>query len=186
MMTMPSLLFTLLLSLFINTPVWANENSQIYAQTNQDHLLIDAQTTLPITPTMEEALRHGIPLEYTLTVKLSDPTRHFWENPMSKQVIRVRLSYDLLKQTYQLTNLTLQRVTNERDLVSSLHTLGRLQDLPLIALNQLETGHTYHIWIQVKLEPSALPNALRLATLFDEHWLHQTPPLNRYWTAPQL
>lgn len=183
---MLSLLPAFLLMTLFNGFVWANENTQIYTQINQDSLLINAQATLPITPTMEAALQHGIPLEYTLTVKLSDPDRHFWENPISKQVIRVRLSYDLLKQTYLLTNLTLQRVTNERDLMSSLHTLGRLQDLPLIALNKLETGHTYHIWIQVKLEPSALPNALRLATLFDEHWLHQTPPLNRYWTAPQL
>lgn len=184
-------LLTFMISLLCLTLIiWGNRlsaeevNHSIRLQSKDEHLLLDAQAILPMTSTMEDALMHGIPLEYSLEAKIIDADRPFWRNPVGQQKIRVRLSYDLLKQTYLLTNLTLHRVTSDRDLTRSLLSLGHLQDLPMVNANELEAGHTYHIWVVAKLEPTALPNALRLATLFDSQWLNQSPPLHRYWTAP--
>jgi hypothetical protein len=175
------------LTLLLISHVTAEEDSvnpNIRLQQQGQQLLLDAQAILPMTQMMESALMHGISLEYSLEASITDPSLAFWRNPIGQQKIRVRLSFDALKQTYLLTNLSLQRVTSDRDLARSLLSLGNLKDLPIVLNHPLETGKTYQISVIAKLERNALPNALRLASLFDEQWLSQSPTLHRYWTVP--
>lgn len=133
-------------------------------------LVVDGQITLGMTPTMEKALLHGIAVEYSIQVKLIDPERWFWQNTLASKKMRVRLSYDPLKQTYLLSNLTLSRLNTDRDLPRALSTLGSIQSLPLITVDQLTPNKAYALQLEVNLERDSLPNALRLSSLIDSEW----------------
>jgi hypothetical protein len=177
----------LIISLLLLTPASQAEelqSNQLVPNVQLDQLFINAQIALDLTPTMEEALAHGISLEYTIEISLRDPDQPFWRNPVNSKRTRVKVAYDSLKRTYLLTNLTLQRFSTDRDLKRTMNTLGNLQDIPLISLSQLQSGHTYQIRVQAQLERDALPNALRLSTLFDRDWRTDMGQYNRYWTAP--
>lgn len=133
-------------------------------------LVVDGQITLGMTPTMEKALLHGIAVEYSIQVTLIDPERWFWQNTLASKKMRVRLSYDPLKQTYLLSNLTLSRLNTDRDLPRALSTLGSIQSLPLTSIDQLSPNKVYALQLDVTLERDSLPNALRLSSLIDNEW----------------
>jgi len=156
--------------------------TQLQVSMVDDKLLVDGQIALGITPTMESALLHGIALEYNIDIKLDDPDRRFWQNPILLKRTRVKLSFDSLKQTYLLTNLSLQRFSTDRDLKRALMTLGAIQSLPLAQLNQLKANHVYHLRMRVQLERDSLPNALRLSSLIDAEWRVDMDWQNQQWT----
>jgi hypothetical protein len=145
-------------------------------------LVVDGQITLGMTPTMEKALLHGIAVEYSIQVKLIDPEQWFWQNTLASKKMRVRLSYDPLKQTYLLSNLTLSRLNTDRDLLRSLTTLGSIQSFPLIAVEKLQANKSYALKLEVSLERDSLPNALRLASLIDREWRVNLSGHPEHWT----
>jgi len=134
------------------------------------HLVVDGQISLGMTPTMEKALLHGIAIEYTIQVKIMDSAQWLWRNTLASRKMRVRLSYDPLKQTYLLSNLTLSRLNTDRDLPRALTTLGAIQSLPIISIQALEANKAYLLQLEVQLERESLPNALRLSSLIDSEW----------------
>lgn len=133
-------------------------------------LVVDGQITLGMTPTMQKALLSGIAIEYSIQVDLIDPDEWFWRNSLTTKKMRVRLSYDPLKQTYLLSNLTLSRLNTDRDLTRALSTLGSIQSFPLISADKLLANKAYALQLKVSLERESLPNALRLSSLLDSEW----------------
>lgn len=133
-------------------------------------LLVDGEVTLGMTPTMESALQHGIAITYYIDIGLTDPSEPFWRETISQQRMRLKIHYDSLKQTYLLTNLSLQRIGSDRDLHRALNTLGAIQSQPIIATNDLKPNHTYVLRVRVGLDRDSLPNALRLTSLIDPAW----------------
>jgi hypothetical protein len=176
---MTGLLLMLCLSVATAEPT---RTTQLQVSTVDDKLLVDGQIALGITPTMESALLHGIALEYNIDIKLDDPDRRFWQNPLLLKRTRVKLSFDSLKQTYLLTNLSLQRLSTDRDLKRALMTLGAIQSLPLAQLGQLQTHHPYQLRLRVHLERDSLPNALRLSSIIDPEWRVDMDWQSQTWT----
>lgn len=151
---------------------------------NDTHLLVDGQVSLGLTDTMLSALHHGIVLEYSIEVEVRDPQRSFWQNTLSRKRMLVKLQYDSLKETYLLTNLSLQRFGTDRDLTRALMTLGAIRSLPVAEKRLLKSGQTYELRLRVQLERDALPNALRLSSLFDPDWRIDMGWQTQLWTAP--
>ncbi len=157
-------------------------STQLQPSIINNELLVDGQVALGITPTMENALLHGISLEYNIDIKLDDPDRRFWQNPLLLKRTRIKLSFDGLKQLYLLTNLSLQHFSTDRDLKRALMTLGAIQSLPLAQLNQLKKGHTYRFMIRAQLERDSLPNALRITSIIDPEWRIDMDWQQQAWT----
>ena len=164
------LLSFLLMSL--SQALWADMTraTPLMPSIQAQQLVVDGQITLGMTATMEKALLHGIAIEYSIQVKLIDPDQWFWQNTLASKKMRVRLSYDPLKQTYLLSNLTLSRLNTDRDLSRALTTLGSIQSFPLIGIEKLQANKVYALQLEVSLERDSLPNALRLSSLLDSEW----------------
>ena len=167
--------YWLVLSMLLTTfsqALWADVTraTSLLPSIQGQQLVVDGQVTLGMTPTMEKALLHGIAIEYSIQVTLSDPNQWFWQNTLATKKMRVRLSYDPLKQTYLLSNLTLSRLNTDRDLSRALNTLGSIQSLPIITSPQLQAHKHYELQLNVTLERDSLPNALRLSSLIDSEW----------------
>lgn len=162
---------TFMLSAF-SQPLWAETTraSALTPSIQGQQLVVDGQVILGMTATMEKALLHGIAIEYSIEVKLIDPNEWFWQNSLARKKMRVRLSYDPFKQTYLLSNLSLSRLNTDRDLSRSLNTLGSIQSLPLVSIEQLRANKRYVLQLDVQLERDSLPNALRLSSLLDSEW----------------
>lgn len=165
------LVLSMLLTTF-NQALWAEVThaTPLIPSIQGQQLVVDGQVTLGMTPTMEKALLHGIAIEYSIQVTLIDPNQWFWKNTLATKKMRVRLSYDPLKQTYLLSNLTLSRLNTDKDLSRALNTLGSIRSLPIIATSQLQAHKHYELQLNVILERDSLPNALRLSSLIDSEW----------------
>lgn len=179
--------YGLLLSLLFMSaapPLWAEVTraTPLMPSIQGQQLVVDGQVTLGMTPTMEKALRHGIAVEYSIQVTLIDPEQWFWQNTLAIKKMRVRLSYDPLKQTYLLSNLTLSRLNTDRDLSRALTTLGSIQSFPLTSVEKLQANKSYALQLEVSLERDSLPNALRLASLLDREWRVNLSGHRQPWT----
>lgn len=175
----------ILLLLFVNQqPSFAGNTSAsaLNVHIQQQQLLVDAHIQLGMTDTMEKALQHGIAIEYLIQVDLLDPTTWFWEKRITRKNMRVRLSYDSFKRTYLLSNLTLGRITTDKDLERALQSLGHIQSLPLIDTAQLTVDKSYQLKLSVSLERGVLPNALRLTSFFDPNWRIDLTGQTQNWT----
>jgi len=177
-------LWLLLILLSSFRPLWAEVTraTPLMPSIQGQQLVVDGQVTLGMTATMEKALRHGIAIEYSIQVKLIDPEQWFWKNTLATKKMRVRLSYDPLKQTYLLSNLTLSRLNTDRDLSRSLTTLGSIQSFPLIGIEKLQDNKPYALQLEVTLERDSLPNALRLSSLLDGEWRVNLSGHQQPWT----
>lgn len=177
-------LWLLLILLSSFRPLWAEVTraTPLMPSTQGQQLVVDGQVTLGMTPTMEKALLHGIAVEYSIQVTLIDPEQWFWQNTLASKEMRVRLSYDPLKQTYLLSNLTLSRLNTDRDLSRALTTLGSIQSFPLIGIEKLEANKAYALQLEVRLERESLPNALRLSSLLDSEWRVNLSGHQQPWT----
>lgn len=179
--------YWLLLSILLTTfsqALWAEVTraTPLLPSIQGQQLVVDGQVTLGMTPTMEKALLHGIAIEYSIQVTLIDPEQWFWQNTLASKKMRVRLSYDPLKQTYLLSNLTLSRLNTDRDLSRALTTLGSIQSFPLIAIEKLQANKAYALQLEVRLERESLPNALRLSSLLDSEWRVNLSGHQQPWT----
>lgn len=177
-------LFLSILLMSFSQTLWAKETraTPLLPSIQGQQLVVDGQVTLGMTPTMEKALLHGIAIEYRIQVSLIDPEKWFWQNTLASKKMRVRLSYDPLKQTYLLSNLTLSRLNTDRDLSRALSTLGSIQSLPLIDIERLQANKTYALQLTVRLERESLPNALRLSSLLDPEWQVNLSEHQQPWT----
>lgn len=174
----------LLILFWLHTSAFASPTSAppLTLTIQQQQLMVDGQLQLGITTMMEKALQHGIGIEYSIHIRIIDPQQWFWRNTLSDKQMRIRLAYDSLKQTYLLSNLTLGRITTDRDLARALQSLGHLQSLPIINTTQLIPHHHYRIRLDVVLERESLPNALRLSSLFDTQWQVDLNNQQQDWT----
>lgn len=170
---MPWLILSVLCLLLNATPALSNHRTQaspLIPSIQNQQLVVDSQIKLAMTPSMEKALLHGIAIEYRIQVKLFDMAQWPWNRTLATQQMKVQLSYDPLKQTYILSNLTLSRLNTDRDLSRALTTLGSIQSLPIIPTHKLVANKSYALELEVSLERSSLPNALRLVSLIDSDW----------------
>ena len=112
---------------------------------------------------MRDALEHGIPLTLQIDVRAGH-----WPSEKASAARRVELRYFPLSRRYQLRELESRDVRSFAAPAYLLAALGALRiDLPS-AFAALPAATPLHV--SARLDPAALPGALRLPALFEPAW----------------
>ena len=133
----------------------------------EDHVLLQAQFDITLTPTLEEVLNKGVPLYFLLEFELIRP-RWYWLN---ERVIHIqqeyRLSYNALTRQYRLG-------------VGNLHqnfpTLGEAFDVMSRVRRRIDVDpamlrrDTYIAGIRFRLDTSQLPKPFQLNAIVGREW----------------
>ncbi len=133
----------------------------------EDHVLLQAQFDIALTPTLEEVLNKGVPLYFLLEFELIRP-RWYWLN---ERVLNFqqeyRLAYNALTRQYRLGVGNLHQ--NFPTLVEALDVMSRVRRRidtePPIARRD-----TYNAGMRFRLDTSQLPKPFQLNAIIGREW----------------
>lgn len=135
-------------------------------------LALTAMIDYRLSPDVEEALRHSIPLTVAVVVRILEPRRWLWDEVLWKGRLRYRIQYYPLSKAYQVVDETQgsQRSFTTRE--AALEALGNLQEVSLEVPDRILSKHNPNLYVelQVKLDRQKLPWALQPVAYLSRQW----------------
>ena len=137
-----------------------------------------ANFEIKLTPVVEQALSHGITLNFVSEFVLTRSRWYWFDEEKSKTEETTKLSYSALTQQYRIKRGTLFQ--NFSNLEDALHALGNQysNSIPVELLNKssgyitsLITFHPkYTAYARMKLDVSQLPKPLQVNAITSDEW----------------
>jgi hypothetical protein len=143
-----------------------------HAETNVQNgeYILAADLDYHLSPQANEALQNGVPLFWTIKIKLQQQ-HDFWLNKtLLKKTLRYELQYHALLNMYRVRNENTGEVRNFSTLTTALNTMATVRDLPLIATKNLVADAHYLVAIKVFFDDDALPLPLQTQVIANSQW----------------
>ena len=113
-----------------------------------------------------DALDHGIPLDFIVTLKAQKSALLGWHENLAEQQRRVQLRYYPLSRYYQLRDIDLDRT---RSFPARASALAALEDMRL-PLSNWSAGSADRYQMDVRIDRASLPGVLRVSSLVRPAW----------------
>lgn len=133
-----------------------------------DGYALSAEFAIDLGARFEEAVSHGIPLNFRLEFTLARKRWYWIDEHIAGHVIEYRLSYNTLTRQYRLSVGGLHR--NFGTLDEALTVLGRIAELPVVDKSAIKAGETYVAATRLSLDKGQLPKPLQLDALASKDW----------------
>lgn len=133
----------------------------------EDHLVLDAQFDIALTPTLEEVLNKGVPLYFLLEFELIRPRWYWFNDRVHYLQQEYRLSYNALTRQYRLGVGNLHQ--NFGTLPEAIEVMSRVRrrfDIEPGALRR----DTHIAGLRFRLDTSQLPKPFQLNALVAREW----------------
>jgi len=132
---------------------------------------LDAQLGYGLSRAALDALDNGVPLTFELEIEIFTPRKWFWDKSQSSYNYRYQVLYHALTQQYIVTNIDsgIQNSYSRRN--TALLSMGRINNLPLLAKKELSEDEEYRGRIRVSLDIDALPAPMRPWAYINTDWL---------------
>lgn len=127
------------------------------------------------TPSMEEAIRSGVPTTFRIRTVVEKPGPLFFSSLILDVVLEHTIKYDYLKNEYLIQlpeNPDATRVTKDFD--EAKQWMSTVRELPLLPLWRLEKDQPYDLRIRAELSKVELPLFFRYIFYFVSLWDFET------------
>ena len=115
-------------------------------------LAVSGNLDLELTPTVQEALGKGVPIEVVIDIDLYRARAILWDARVASWVLHRRISYHALSRQYLVTGHKLQ---------AALADMGVLDGLRLPLKRKLQATSQYYVSVRASLDIDSLPAPLR-------------------------
>lgn len=120
------------------------------------------------------AVRNGVPLILAMDIHV-ERQRDWWLNQdVATLTQNYLLLYHALTEKYVIHNLNSGTQENYIHLDTALWSLGRVEALPVIDANLLETGAEYNIALRARVDIESLPAPMRPLAYISSDWQLQS------------
>ncbi|MCC6535032.1 MAG: DUF4390 domain-containing protein [Burkholderiales bacterium] len=134
----------------------------------EDTYALDADFEIALTPTLEDILGKGVPLNFLLELELIRP-RWYWLNDRVAAVTQqYKLSYNSLTRQYRVSLGTLYQ--NFASLGEAVRFIGGVRNLPVAEKSALQPGVSYQGAVRLRLDVSQLPKPFQITALGSREW----------------
>ncbi|MEP6485136.1 MAG: DUF4390 domain-containing protein [Rudaea sp.] len=113
-----------------------------------------------------DALDHGIPLDFIVTVQAQKNAPFGWHTDVAEQQHRVQLRYYPLSRYYQLRDVDLDRT---RSFPARASAIAALEDMR-VPLKNWNPGGADRYRMDVRIDRASLPGVLRVSSLVRPAW----------------
>lgn len=179
----PKLLFSILLTLFCwfsaPTAVLGAEQTAVIEDiklaNTRDDLLIYFDVERAFTEKMNQAVINGVPATFSFQVVLYKTDGSFFDKKVANIQIKSTLKYNPLKKEFSVS----RPWKNETPVITPSFEEARalmteIDNLNIIALNQLVKGDKYQLRIKAELDKVTLPLSLHYVFFFVSFWDFET------------
>jgi hypothetical protein len=135
---------------------------------SEEGLVLEAEFTIALTPTLEDALSKGVPLYFSVEFELIRPRWYWFNEKVASQRQQYRLSYNALARQYRVALGKLYQ--NFGSLAEALAFLSRVRLRELAAPGELARGTTYVAALRMRLDTSQLPRPFQISAVGSRDW----------------
>jgi hypothetical protein len=146
----------------------------IIISTANGKLLLFAMVAHCFTDEMLEGVRNGIPLTFRFDIELNKVRNNWFDANLVGHNINHTLSYDPLKEEYQVAFAEKDRPEVTRSLQEAKQMMAELNELELIELKELVSGSPYSLNIKTTLVENTFPLGMHSIIPFTSLWNFET------------
>ena len=139
----------------------------------EEGYLLDADFDLELTPTLQDAVSHGVTLDFVLEFELWRPRAWWFDETVTSFREHRRVSFVPVTRMYRL-NLGNSYETFP-SLREALRALTHVHAMPAGERAPLQRGQRYEASISLRLDTSQLPKPLQIETLSSREWQLSSP-----------
>jgi hypothetical protein len=133
-----------------------------------DEYRLNAYFEIRLNPTLEDALKKGVPLSFLTEFELTRNRWYWFDEKIADAAWHTKLSYNALTQQYRLSSGTLYQ--NFDHLSDAVSVLGSLLHKQVIDRNALKKGGNYTGMLRMSLDVSMLPKPFQIDALASNEW----------------
>ena len=133
-----------------------------------DNYRLNAYLVIHLNPTLEEALKKGVPLNFLTEFELTRVRWYWFDEKIVDASWHTKLSYNALTEQYRLSNGSLYQ--NFDNLTDAVNVLGSLLHRQVIDKSTLQKGANYVGKIRMRLDISLLPKPFQIDALATNEW----------------
>lgn len=126
------------------------------------------------TKDMLEGVHNAIPVTFRFYLDLRRVRSYWFNERVVKQVVNHTLSYDPIKQEYQVAFSEKQQPETTRSLAEAEKMMAELHEIRLAPLNKLVSGQKYALHLKTTLEENTLPLSIHSIIPFFSLWNFET------------
>ncbi len=175
------ILAALLLTSIARADAYRSVINRVWLERYEDQYVLNTDMVFHLSPIALDALHKGIPLNWTLQVKLQRP--NVWFGVWPKTVREVDLQFEI--RNHPLMNLySIQRSLGAgkevfSSLTAALAALGKVRGVELISRAEFVERQPYQVQVKLDFEHETLPVPLRPMSYFNSDW--QLSSLGTKW-----
>lgn len=139
---------------------------------DEDAYVLNAEFTLAINPTLDEALQKGVPLYFDFDFELLRPRWYWVDEKTLSFTIQYRVSYNALTRQYRIGSGLLVQTYDSLEEVERF--LSRITSRPVAPRELLAKGTRYDAAIRLRLDTNQLPKPFQLSALASREWSLQS------------
>ncbi|WP_339136585.1 MAG: DUF4390 domain-containing protein [Candidatus Electrothrix sp. GW3-4] len=147
---------------------------EIVISATDGHLLLFATVRHCFTDEMLEGVRNGIPLTFRFDIRLNKIRKNWFDSELVEYKINHTLSYDPLKEEYQVAFAEKDRPEVTRSLAEAKEMMADINRLELTPLNELQVESPYSLEIKATLVENTFPLGMHSIIPFTSLWNFET------------
>ncbi|MCC7082698.1 MAG: DUF4390 domain-containing protein [Burkholderiales bacterium] len=134
----------------------------------EDGYVLDADFDIALTPTLEDILGKGVPLNFLLEVEIIRPRWYWFNDKVAASAQQYKLSYNSLTRQYRVSLGTLFQ--NFGTLDEAVRFFSSVRNLPVADKSALQPGTVYQAAVRMRLDVSQLPKPFQITALGSREW----------------
>jgi hypothetical protein len=150
--------------------VWAEtvEASNVSVVQGEEGLIVSVDFNFELSPRLDEALHHGVPLYFAVEFELVRPRWYWFDEKTASEKLVQRLVYHTLSRQYRLSQGALYR--NFASLTEALRTLGTVRNWAVIDRDRLKPDEGYVASVRFRLDTTQLPKPFQVSAITNRDW----------------
>jgi Domain of unknown function (DUF4390) len=135
-----------------------------------DSYLLSAEITYQLSAKALDALQNGIPLFWSVHIKVQKQRDYLWNKTLINKKLRYRIQYHALLNMYRIRNEQSGEMANFSTLAAALAMMSSIQDTPLLKKTEVDPENRYIAGIKVAFDRESLPLPLRPMSYLNPQW----------------
>jgi hypothetical protein len=132
--------------------------------------VINADIDYRLSAETEKALKHGIPLQFDVKLRIRQLKHWLLDKTVSSVLLQYGLQYHPLSGNYLVTNINAGQRQQFQNLADAMGFLGKLRDYPLVSRDTMDANGDYYGQIMAQLNIRTLPTPLRPLAYISADW----------------